>query len=345
MDGIHSDNGIGLQETSIMVLLVDDQPIVAERVRLDLLADPSIDFHYCQDPGEVINTAAVVKPTVILLDLLMPNVNGYDMIRQLRHDPVTGDIPIIVLSAKEQVDCKAEAFACGANDYLIKLPDKRELVARVLYHSRAYINKLQRDAAFNALRESQRKLEQKNFELMKMSNVDGLTGVSNRRHFDTLLGQVWAHAHRSQSPLSLIMLDIDYFKHYNDTYGHLAGDDCLRTVAATLNDKLPRATDFVARFGGEEFAVVLDATDAEGAETVAAKLIQAIDDLNIEHSTSKVASHVTISLGIASAVPQPDHQPKQLIALADQALYQAKAAGRHRTVNHGLIPLPDAAGQ
>ncbi|RRQ22059.1 diguanylate cyclase [Thiohalobacter thiocyanaticus] len=321
-----------------MVMLVDDQPIVAERVRMDLLADPSIDFHYCQDPADLIGTAAEIRPTVILLDLLMPGVNGYDMIRRLRHDPVTSDIPIIVLSAREQVDCKAEAFARGANDYLIKLPDKRELVARVLYHSRAYINKLQRDAAFNALRESQRRLEQKNFELMKMSNVDGLTGVSNRRHFDTLLAQVWAHAHRSQSPLSLIMLDIDYFKYYNDNYGHLAGDDCLRSVAETIREQLPRATDFVARFGGEEFAVVLDATDAQGATTVAGRLLAAIDGLAIKHGASPIAAHVTVSLGIASTVPQPGQQPKILLARADQALYEAKAAGRHCFVNGNGMP-------
>lgn len=338
MDEADNGNVMGVQDTSIMVMLVDDQPIVAERVRQDLLADPAIDFHYCQDPAELISTAAEVRPTVILLDLLMPDVNGYDMLRRLRTDPVTCDVPVIVLSAREQVDCKAEAFACGANDYLIKLPDKRELVARVLYHSRAYINKLQRDAAFNALRESQRRLEQKNFELMKMSNVDGLTGVSNRRHLDTLLEQVWAHAHRSRSPLAVIMLDIDYFKHFNDNNGHLVGDDCLRAVAVTLRENLPRSTDFVARYGGEEFAVVLAATDAEGAARVAERLLDAVDGLGIRHPASPIAPHVTVSLGIASTVPQPGQQPKELIAQADEALYEAKAAGRHCYVSGNEMP-------
>lgn len=341
MDDAESGNITGVQDTSIMVMLVDDQPIVAERVRLDLLADPSIDFHYCQDPAELINTAAEIRPTVILLDLLMPDVNGYDLLRRLRTDPVTCDVPVIVLSAREQVDCKAEAFACGANDYLIKLPDKRELVARVLYHSRAYINKLQRDAAFNALRESQRRLEQKNFELMKMSNVDGLTGVSNRRHLDTLLEQVWAHAHRSRSPLSVIMLDIDDFKLYNDSYGHLAGDDCLRAIATTLRKQLPRSTDFVARYGGEEFAVVLDATDVDGAVRVAEKLLAAVDALAIEHPASAVAPHVTISLGIAGTTPQPGQEPETLIAQADQALYAAKDAGRHCFMRHDAAPATE----
>ena len=345
MDVADSANITGIQHTSIMVMLVDDQPIVAERVRRDLLADPAIDFHYCQDPAELISTADKIKPTVILLDLLMPEVNGYDMLRELRSDPVTCDIPVIVLSAREQVDCKAEAFACGANDYLIKLPDRRELVARVLYHSRAYINKLQRDAAFNALRESQRRLEQKNFELMQMSNVDGLTGVSNRRHLDTLLEQVWAHAQRSRSPLSVIMLDIDYFKHFNDSYGHLAGDDCLRAVAAALQEGLPRSTDFIARYGGEEFAVLLDATDAEGAGRVADRLLGAIDALAIEHRVSPIAAHVTISLGIAGIVPSPEEQPTQLLAQADEALYAAKAAGRHCWMRYDAMPPPEAVNR
>ena len=345
MDDADNGNITGVQDTSIMVLLVDDQPIVAERVRQDLLADPAIDFHYCQDPAELINTAAEIRPTVILLDLLMPDVNGYDLLRRLRADPVTRDVPVIVLSSREQVDCKAEAFACGANDYLIKLPDRRELVARVLYHSRAYINKLQRDAAFNALRESQRRLEQKNFELLQMSNVDGLTGVSNRRHLDALLEQVWAHAQRSRSSVSVIMLDIDYFKPFNDSYGHLAGDDCLRAVAITLREQLPRSTDFVARYGGEEFAVVLGATDIDGAIRVAEKLLAAVDGLGIEHRTSPIAPHVTISLGVASTVPQPGQDSKELIAQADVALYAAKGRGRHCCVRYDEVPEPEAVGR
>ncbi len=333
------------QSVQIMVMLVDDQHIVAERLRLDLLNEPSIDFHYCQEPEEVIAMAQSVRPTVILLDLIMPNVDGLKLLQELRSHPVTAEIPIIVLSTKEQVDFKARAFEYGANDYLIKMPDKRETIARVIYHSRAYINKLQRDAAFQALRESQRHLEQKNLELMRMSNIDGLTGVNNRRYFDSVLEQVWSRACRSQTPLSLAMIDIDCFKQYNDTYGHLKGDDCLRLVAKALQQQLPRTTDFVARYGGEEFAVVLDITDEKGARLVGQKLFDAIEKLRLEHARSDVAEYVTASIGLASILPDHRFSPEDLIGASDRALYKAKQTGRNRVVHHGMVQLVDAANQ
>ena len=331
------------EEQDFMVMLVDDQAIVAERIRRDLLDSPQMDFHYCQDPQEALAVAGVIRPTVILLDLLMPGVDGLDVVRAFRDNPDTHHIPIIVLSTKEEPRIKAEAFAAGANDYLIKLPDRQELNARILYHSRAYIARVQRDEAYRALRESQRKLEQKNFELLRMSNIDGLTEVANRRRFDELVQEAWAHSRRTHSPLALIMMDIDCFKPFNDHYGHLPGDDCLKRVAQTLQQELPRMTDFLARYGGEEFVVVLSATDLAGAERVAERLRQAVEALRIPHACSEVGEHVTISLGVAATLATASSQPQTLVAAADKMLYEAKRRGRNQAVSIHCILSAEVA--
>ena len=330
------------EDQGLMVMLVDDQPIVAERIRRDLLDSPQMDFHYCQNPHEALESAGMIRPTVILLDLLMPGVNGLDIVRAFRENADTRHIPIIVLSTKEESRIKAEAFAAGANDYLIKLPDREELNARILYHSRAYLARIQRDEAYRALRESQRELEQKNFELLRMSNVDGLTEVANRRRFDELIQEAWAHSRRTRSPLALIMLDIDFFKPYNDHYGHLAGDDCLKRVAQTLQQELPRLTDFLARYGGEEFVVVLSATDLEGARRVAERLRQSVEALRIPHGCSEVCGVVTISLGVAVTHASGSSQPQSLVAAADKMLYQAKHRGRNQVAGIDCILSAEA---
>lgn len=321
---------VAAEDQGFMVMLVDDQAIVAERIRRDLLDAPHMDFHYCQDPHEALAVAGVIRPTVILLDLLMPGVNGLDLVRAFRENAQTHHTPIIVLSTKEEPRIKAEAFAAGANDYLIKLPDREELNARILYHSRAYLARVQRDEAYRALRESQRELEQKNFELLRMSNMDGLTEVANRRRFDELLQEAWAHSRRTRSPLALMMLDIDCFKPFNDHYGHLAGDDCLKQVARTLQQELPRLTDFLARYGGEEFVVVLSATDLAGAQRVAERLRLAVEALAIPHACSEAAKVVTISIGVAAAHASASSQAQVLVAEADKMLYQAKHRGRNQ---------------
>lgn len=323
---------VGLNELTFMVMLIDDQAIVAERVRKDLLDDRRIDFHYCSDPHEALNVAESVKPTVILLDLLMPSMDGISAIKMFRQNTLTQEVPIVVLSSKEESDMKAQAFKAGANDYLVKMPDKIELVARVVYHSLHYIHKKQRDDAYRALRESQRKMEEKNILLMQQSSIDGLTGISNRRHFDDLLKTTWANALRTSSSLALIMIDIDHFKLFNDKYGHIDGDDCLRVVARVLSEDLPRTSDFIARYGGEEFAVVLFATDTDGAAIVAERLRKNISELQIPHEDSPVSKTVSISSGVASLIPDQGTSPMRLVEDADAALYKAKEDGRNRVV-------------
>jgi len=152
-----------------MVLLVDDQAMVAETVRRMLADQRDVNFHYCDSPAEAIGTAERIKPTVILQDLIMPGVDGLTLVRKYRASPATKDLPIIVLSTKEDAAVKSEAFAAGANDYLVKLPDKIELVARIRLHSNAYANQLQRDEAYRALRESQRQLLLSNATLLSLN--------------------------------------------------------------------------------------------------------------------------------------------------------------------------------
>jgi two-component system chemotaxis family response regulator WspR len=290
-------------EYMAMVLLVDDQAIIGEAVRRALAGEPDIDFHYCAQPDEAVAVAERTQPTVILQDLVMPGTDGLTLVRRYRENPGTRDIPIIVLSTKEEATMKSAAFAAGANDYLVKLPDTIELVARIRYHSRSYLNLLQRDEAYRALRQSQQQLLETNLELQRLTNSDGLTGLSNRRYFDEYLGAEWRRAQREQTQLALLMIDVDAFKAYNDTYGHVAGDEVLRRVAGVIRDNCARPADLPARFGGEEFSMILPATSAGGARLLAEKVRRAIESLQIPHSGSPTSGVVTISIGGAVIVP------------------------------------------
>jgi len=322
----------GDQSGRAVVLLVDDQMMVAEGIRRMLVDEADIEFHYCNDPGQAVLMATDIQPTIILQDLIMPEIDGYSLVKAYRENDKTRNIPIIVLSTKEDPNAKCLAFERGANDYLVKLPDKIELIARIRAHSKSYLTQLQRDDAFQALRELQVELEMSNAELQKLSSLDGLTGIANRRRFDEFVNNECLRSARENTVLSLILIDIDYFKPYNDNYGHLAGDGCLRQVASALSEVVHRPADLVARYGGEEFVVVLPNTDIDGAIKLADILCKKIRSLNIPHEHSEVADHLTLSLGITSRIACEGSSPTDLIALADEALYQAKESGRDRYV-------------
>ena len=317
-------------ENAAMVLLVDDQAMIGEAVRRGLSNEENIDFHFCSDPHQAIAQAVRIKPTVILQDLVMPGLDGLSLVREYRSHPATRDIPIIVLSTKEDPLVKSAAFAAGANDYLVKLPDNIELVARIRYHSRSYMLLLQRDAAYRALRVSQQQLLDTNLVLQRLMNSDGLTGLSNRRHFDEYLELEWRRALRDQSQVSLLMIDVDYFKSYNDNLGHLEGDEALRKVATAIRDACSRPSDLPARYGGEEFALVLPSTSPGGARLMAEKLRQSVVALNIPHTTPDGGANLTVSVGVATVTPQQGSDCRQLISAADKGLYIAKHNGRNR---------------
>jgi len=317
----------------INVLLVDDQAMVAEGIRRMLDDESDMEFFYCDDPSEAITRALEVDATIVLQDLVMPDIDGLTLVRFFRANNLTKDVPIIVLSSREDPVVKSDAFANGANDYLVKLPDKIELVARIRAHTKHYLMQLERDAAFFALREMQKQLEKTNAELQRLSSLDGLTGIANRRQFDETLKREWQRAQREEWPLSLILIDIDHFKPFNDTYGHQRGDECLQKVAKALSGILSRPADLIARYGGEEFVAVLPTTDAEGALKVAERLRATVRGLGIPHAAGGGNDVVTISAGIATVTPSPDGSAEQLVEEADRALYQAKDGGRDRAVH------------
>ena len=320
----------------VRVLLVDDQLIIVEAVRRMLNDQADIEFHYVTDAKLAVAAACKLLPTVILQDLVMPDIDGFGLIERYRMEETLRSVPVIVLSANEDPKLKAHSFATGANDYMVKLPDKLELLARVRYHSAAHISRLQRDQAFRFLRESQKQLADANIELQKLAALDGLTGIANRRRFDETMAIEWQRGQRDKQPLSLLLCDVDCFKLYNDSYGHLAGDFCLKKVAAVLTEHLKRPADLAARYGGEEFAIILPETDLPGALIVAESCRRHLEQLGIDNP--QASGHVTMSIGVASVVPSPDASVELLIAQADQALYAAKRTGRNRVLDATALP-------
>ena len=324
----------------VRVLLVDDQRIIAEAVHRLLHGQTDIDFQWTPHGNNALKEALAWKPTVVLQDLVMPDSDGFDVVLQFRQHEDMQHIPIIMLTSRDDPQLKAQGFAIGANDYLVKLPDRLELLARLRYHSAAYVRLLERNEAFRALRESQQQLAQANIKLQQLADMDGLTGLANRRRFDAMLSNEWLRAQRTQQPLSLLMCDIDFFKLYNDRYGHLAGDECLKKVAAALGANLRRPGDLAARYGGEEFALVLPDTDAAGAMARAELCRQQIEALALPNQPGH---NVTLSIGVACMVPTTIAVSLDLIDHADRALYQAKHAGRNRVAQATMTDTCDVS--
>jgi diguanylate cyclase (GGDEF)-like protein len=188
------------------------------------------------------------------------------------------------------------------------------------------------------LMETRRQLEHRNRDLERISALDTLTQIANRRRFDAVLRQEWRRSARDDSPLSLVFCDIDYFKRFNDTYGHQAGDECLVRVAQTVEETLNRPADLAARYGGEEFIALLVDTEVEGARMLAERMRARVEELRIAHQASSVAPYLTVSLGVATVVPRPAIRPEDLVALADRALYAAKEKGRNRVAAAEDLP-------
>ncbi|MGC9525679.1 MAG: diguanylate cyclase domain-containing protein [Limnospira sp.] len=444
------------------ILIVDDKPENL-RVLSRMLTERGYKVKKAIDGESSLIAAKFNPPDLILLDIKMPDMDGYEVCRQLKADPKTQQIPVIFISALDEIFNKVEAFNMGGIDYITKPFQEEEVIARIesqmviqeqkrllelkhqklrreiqhrkeaeaiLYQSRAlissvlnssldgiagmeavrntktgkiidfrclvvnpvmarifnrepeglrgklvfkrFLNKL-RSNLFDAFVEvveigktlerdfyyesshsrswyhfvavklgdgfavtvrdiTDRKLME--LELQRLATLDGLTGVANRRSFDTAIAREWNRCFQEKKPLSLILCDVDYFKLYNDRYGHQMGDDCLIKVARVLQKAVKRPTDLVARYGGEEFAIILPNTDAEGAITVAEWIHQKMPQLSIPHKTSTVGNSVTLSLGIACQVPDSEKRPTDLIADADVALYEAKKGGRDRYVIH-----------
>lgn len=295
-----------MEERKQTVLIVDDEPMNIEILNEALGAEHEILF--ATNGQEALGIASNELPDLILLDVILPDLDGYQVCKRLKNDPKTRDIPVIFVASMDPEEDEAKGLDVGATDYLAK-PIRSPIVrARVRNH-----------------------LELKRYRdyLEKVSAKDGLTGVANRRWFDDQLEREWRRARRNHTPLSLILMDIDFFKAYNDHYGQLAGDDCLRQLARALDKCARRPADLVARYGGEEFVCLLPDTDANGALWVASRLREEVNGLNIPHAYSLVADHLTLSIGVSTLVPVVGQPPFDLIRRADEFLYAAKQNGRN----------------
>jgi diguanylate cyclase (GGDEF)-like protein len=249
------------------------------------------------------------RPDLILLDVMMPGMDGYQVCQALQDDPWTRDIPVIFVTARSQEEDEAHGLEQGAVDYVTKPFSASIVRARVRTHLELKRN---RDL------------------LERLSYQDGLTGLNNRRRFDEYFVMAWRHAAREQAWLSLLMVDIDYFKGFNDAYGHLAGDECLRRIGGVLTSCAKRPLDIAARYGGEEFALVLPGTNLEGATAVGRRLLEDVRALEIVHRRSPAHPYVTVSAGAAAAIPSDKAPFYRLIEEADKALYEAKDQGRNQ---------------
>ncbi len=458
----------------VNILIVDDQP---ENLRVldKILTEQGYQVRKAINGMLALRSAVSNPPDVILLDIKMSEMDGYQVCEQLKANPQLKDIPVIFISALDETINKIRAFEVGGVDYVTKPFQAEEVMVRIksqltiqqqqkslqleieyrrqkekelqreverrkdteaiLYQSRALINSVLNSAldgiaALQAVRKvtgeiadfrcllvkpvmgealgikeekiigklmlkrlltkmksdlfdsfvnlvetgksleqdihykynnynrwyhfiavklgdgfaitlrditarkiTELKLSKANQELDRLANVDGLTKVGNRRAFDNLLSQKWKIGLTKQKPLSLLLIDVDYFKYYNDFYGHLQGDDCLIKIAQAISKSVSRTEYLVARYGGEEFGIILPNTNIDGAVKLAELIRHNIQQLKIAHAKSKVSDYVTISLGVVSVIPTPDILPASLIAKADEALYQAKKQGRDRLIS------------
>lgn len=267
---------------------------------------------------------------LILMDIIMPEIDGIKACRTIKEHSHLQGIPVIMVTAVTETKELQLAFAAGAVDYVTKPFNKIELLARVRSALKLKYEMDARKAHEKELIELTRQLEAANKMLERLSYMDGLTGIPNRRYFDEFIGQEWKRAMRDATPVSLILADIDHFKAFNDTYGHQAGDDCLRQIAKAFNSAVRRPGDIAARYGGEEFIVVLSGTDMAGAVSVAETIRLRVVELGIPHANSGVTDRVSMSLGVATAIPGRNTSPTALIGNADKALYKAKDEGRNR---------------
>ena len=425
------------KENRFNLLIVDDQ-IANLKILVNILNAYNYKVRKATNGRTAIDSAQIESPDLILLDILMPELNGYEVCKILKSDEKTKDIPIIFISALSEVFDKVKAFELGAVDYITKPFQQKEVLARIqnqltiqyqkklLKKDRELIsnilnNSLDGIAALEAIRDhntkkikdfrilvvnrvlakifhyksedliknvdfitlinnleanlmsslikvvetginfkrdisysSKNKEKWYNFsavklndgltitirdittrkkvelELNRLATIDGLTGIANRRTFDQKILQEWQQSQQEKTPLSVILCDIDYFKFYNDFYGHQAGDDCLKIVAKTIENSIKKSSNLVARYGGEEFVIILPNTNQEEAKKLAENIKKEIFLQGIPHQKSKVSDLISLSLGIATMIPIENSSPDILINMADQALYQAKKQGRNQ---------------
>ena len=287
------------------ILVVDDEILYSELIA-DILGD-EYEMLLAANGNDALEIAGIRAPHLILLDVMMPGIDGYEVHKRLKADFRTCEIPVIFISGLGEVADETKALTLGAVDYITKPINSESVRARV---KRQIALKLAQD------------------KLIQLAETDGLTGLANRSHFDKMLAYECARHLRSGHELSLIMLDIDHFKAFNDTFGHVRGDECLRKIAQAMARTVLRATDLLARYGGEEFVVLLPETPLKGAVLLAERIRNCITDLKLPHPGSNLQT-VTASLGVVSGRLLTTNSVSDVVQGADIELYAAKAAGRN----------------
>jgi len=299
------------------VLTVEDDDAI--RALISSVLSTECDTSSARDGASAMASALETRPDLILLDVGLPDTDGFELCRKFKQNTFLHDIPVLFLTGRTSTTDEVDGLEAGGIDYITKPINPTVLRARVRNHLEL---KRSRDA------------------LERMARLDGLTGVANRRTFDDLLLREWRRNARTGQPMSVIMIDVDHFKQYNDTYGHGEGDECLKQVTKAAEGALQRPADIVARYGGEEFVALLPDTTLEGAMAVAEGIRAAIAARAIPHAGSKAAPHVTVSLGVATGIPEADQDPSVLVRAADAQLYAAKAEGRNRAKGAALDKKP-----
>ncbi|MBF2065733.1 MAG: PleD family two-component system response regulator [Calothrix sp. C42_A2020_038] len=325
-----------------LILVVDDDKTMRLLLR-EFMEQEGYRVVEGNNGKECLEAFALDKPDLILLDAIMPEMDGFTCCKQLlqiaknnlaialaNFDSSNGSFgntvisklwertPILMITGLDDPESVDRAFEVGASDFVTKpihWAVLRQRVRRLLQQAQLY-----------------KQLEAANQALQQLANVDGLTNVANRRHFNQCLNSNWLSLAQEKAPLSLILCDIDYFKRYNDKYGHPAGDTCLQKVATVLKYTAQQNNNLVARYGGEEFAVIMPYTTATGAINIAASMQAGVRELEIIHTESTVSQYVTLSLGVGTVIPSFDSSPQELITITDKALYQAKEQGRNRII-------------
>ena len=289
------------------VLVADDDAI--NRQVLGELLKPEYTVLLAKNGEQALDLAARHAPDLILLDVVMPDMDGYEVLGRLRADPQTEHISVIFISGLDRPEDEANGLNMGASDYIAKPFNATVVTARVALHLQVV---------------RQRRM------LERLANIDGLTELANRRRFDEVFAAEWQRARAGARPLSLALLDIDCFKQYNDQYGHPAGDRVLRSVARSAASFMRRPTDLAARYGGEELVMLMPDTDAAQAQHLVGCIRQAILELTIAHGASQVAPVLTVSVGGATLRDFDAETAPELLQAVDQQLYRAKHAGRNR---------------
>jgi len=297
------------EDEKYSILVVDDERANIRALSYVLMPDYTV--FMAKDGRTALEMARNVAPDLILLDILMPDMSGYEVIAELKNSDLTMDIPVIFITGLGSVADEEKGFLMGAVDYITKPFNKTIVKVRVRQHLQTL----------------------KQLRMIKrLGQLDPLTDIPNRRGFNERLDIEWNRAIRDNSPISLLMIDIDRFKQYNDTYGHLQGDILLQTVARVFRQTYARATDFTARWGGEEFAVLLPGTDLDGAFKIAEQIRANVENTMIPCADGS-ETRTTISIGVNAQTPVPGDLVDNFILIADKALYAAKNSGRNKVVS------------